>query len=285
MIINIFSSLSFMLISICLLISMASSNILVLWVLIEVSGFCLIYILLSSEDNANISFSSFLFYLINGISSILIISGVYFSSNVLIEFGMASKFFMFPFSIALFYIFNNVSWSAIFIIGSMFKIFIISLSNIVEVLFNWSLVYLTLLVCFLFILFMSLNTKGVWFILNLSSSCVLFIGCIELSNNIVWIILVLYLILSYANIQLLSNVDILNNSYIVSNNSISINFLIYTVGFPLSINFVYKFTSVIVLLFTNNVMFMWIWSIYTIIETGYLFFYFSSILSSIKSLY
>nr|YP_009251069.1 NADH dehydrogenase subunit 2 [Gyrodactylus kobayashii]AMZ79731.1 NADH dehydrogenase subunit 2 [Gyrodactylus kobayashii] len=282
---TLFSSLSISLITLCLCISLTCFNILILWVLIEVSGFCLIYIFLTCEDNSNVSFSSFIFYLINGISSILIISGVYLSSEFLIEFGVTSKFFIFPFSMALFYIFNNVNWTVIYIIGSLFKVFIVSLSFIVNSFSNVILLYLTLMFCGYFILFVNLNIKGVWFVINLSSGILLFSGCMCLDNSLIGVLLVFYLFISLFNIYLFSGLDSILNYYVSSSTNITLSYLIFVVGFPVSINIIYNIIGVVILLNLNYIPFTVLWCLYIIVETGFLFFYFSNILSSLKSVY
>nr|YP_009572230.1 NADH dehydrogenase subunit 2 [Gyrodactylus gurleyi]AMZ79743.1 NADH dehydrogenase subunit 2 [Gyrodactylus gurleyi] len=285
MILNLFSVLSVSLISLCLFISLTCSNILILWVLIEISGFCLIYIFLLCDDNSNVSFSSFIFYLINGISSILIVSGVYFNSTLLVEFGIFSKFFIFPFSMALFYIFNNVNWTIIYIIGFMFKVFIICLSFIVTSLSNWSLLTLTLILCGYFLCFVNLNIKGMWFVINLSSGVLLFSGCICLDNSLIYLLLLAYLSLSLINVYLFSQIDAIFNSYIIFSSNITLSYLFFIVGFPVSLNIIYKILGIIILLNLNYIPFVLLWGSYVIIETGFLFFYFSNLISNIKSLY
>nr|YP_009309696.1 NADH dehydrogenase subunit 2 [Gyrodactylus parvae]AKP19683.1 NADH dehydrogenase subunit 2 [Gyrodactylus parvae] len=285
MILSLFNFISISLVSICLVFSILSSNILVLWILIEISGFCLIYMFLSCDTNSNISFSSFLFYLANGISSILIISGVFMESVILIEFGLCSKFFIFPFSVILFYVFNNVSWVVIFVIGSMFKLFILGLSSIINILIHWELLIMTILICIFFILFIELNIKGLWFVLNLGSSIVLFIGCLSLNNNDLFWLLSIYLLLSYINIYLLSSLDIINSFYVSINNNITLNYLLFLVGFPISLNLLYKIFSIVIILNINNSILLIFWLTYIILETSLLFFYFSSILSNLKSFY
>uniref|UniRef100_A0AAU7AN45 NADH dehydrogenase subunit 2 n=1 Tax=Gyrodactylus pseudorasborae TaxID=3032919 RepID=A0AAU7AN45_9PLAT len=285
MILSLFNFVSIGLVSICLIFSTLSSSILILWVLIEISGFCLIYMFLSCDVNSNISFSSFLFYLVNGISSILIISGVFMESSMLIEFGLCSKFFIFPFSIILFYVFNNVSWSIIFVVGSMFKLFILGLSSIINILINWELLIMTISTCIFFIVSIELNLKGLWFILNLGSSVVLFAGCIILDNNDIFSLLSVYILLSLINIYLLSSLEIVNNVYTSINNNVTLNYLLFLVGFPISLNLVYKIMSIVIMLSINNSILLVFWLVYIILETGLLFFYFSSILSNIKSFY
>nr|YP_001974727.1 NADH dehydrogenase subunit 2 [Gyrodactylus derjavinoides]ABX59343.1 NADH dehydrogenase subunit 2 [Gyrodactylus derjavinoides] len=285
MIINLFNLISIIIISLCLLTSMMSCSILILWVMIEVSGFCLIYMFLSCDTNSNISFSSFLFYLVNGISSILIVSGSFLESSLLIEFGLCSKFFIFPFSVILFYIFNNVSWSVIFVIGSMFKVFIVGLGSIVNIIVGWELIVGTILTCMFFIVFINLNIKGLWFILNLSSSIVLFIGCTLLNNSGIFFLLLTYLMLSLVNVYLLSSLDTINNTYVSTGNSITISYLVFLVGFPVSFNLIYKILSGILVINISSSPLLLLWGVYIVLETGLLFLYFSSIISNLKSIY
>nr|YP_009305438.1 NADH dehydrogenase subunit 2 [Gyrodactylus brachymystacis]AMO02263.1 NADH dehydrogenase subunit 2 [Gyrodactylus brachymystacis] len=282
---TLFNLISVGLISLCLAASVLSSNILILWILIEISGFCLIYMFLSCDSNSNVSLSSFLFYLTNGISSILIVSGAFLESPILLEFGLCSKFFIFPFSIILFHVFNNISWGVIFIVGSMFKVFILGLSSIVNVLINWELLMGTIITCIFFIGFVTLNIKGLWFILNLSSSVVLFVGCVVLNNEDIFGLLLMYLVLSIINVYLLSSLDLTNNTYVSVNNSATLSYLMFLVGFPVSLNIVYKILSAVAILSISSSTLLLVWMMYIIIETGFLFLYFSNILSNLKSLY
>nr|YP_001008358.2 NADH dehydrogenase subunit 2 [Gyrodactylus salaris] len=285
MTLSLFNAISTGLVSLCLIASLLSSSILILWVLIEISGFCLIYMFLSCDSNSNVSFSSFLFYLANGISSILIVSGAFLESPTLLEFGLCSKFFIFPFSVILFYIFNNVSWGVIFIIGTMFKVFILGLSSVISLLVNWELLIATIITCGFFIVFVSLNIKGLWFILNLSSSVVLFVGCVALNNEDVFTLLLIYLVLSLINVSLLSSLDLVNNYYVSVNNSVTLSYLMFIVGFPVSLNLVYKVLSGILVINSSSNLLLLVWTTYIVMETGLLFLYFSNVLSNLKSLY
>nr|UKQ56144.1 NADH dehydrogenase subunit 2 [Gyrodactylus sp. FZ-2021] len=275
-----------------LLLSLCSNNILMFWVLLEISSFFLIFLFLNDFNNGNVNFSSFLFYLFSGISSIFLVSGSYYMSSFLLLSGLCIKFFLFPFLIILYYIFNNISWILIFIIGSLFKGFILCLTyffylnnNILEDCNNLLCIF-TWCILLYYLLSVSLTLKGLWFVLNLGSSTVLYLSCYYLSNNLIFFLFLIYLILSIFNIYLLSSLSISFSNNINSLHfSSSILYLLTFVGFPVSINIVYKIISIVFLFYYSSFILLLVWCLYIIFETIYLFFYFSSLLEKISVYY
>nr|YP_009054575.1 NADH dehydrogenase subunit 2 [Paragyrodactylus variegatus]AIK25763.1 NADH dehydrogenase subunit 2 [Paragyrodactylus variegatus] len=289
---SLFSFISSVFITFSLILSLCCNNIMMFWVLLELSSFFLIFIFLNDNNNNNVHFSTFIFYLFGGISALLLVSGSYFNSEFLLVCGLIIKFFIFPFSICLYYIFNNINWLLIFIIGSLFKGFILSLSYLfLDFSFNFnigiiSICIFTWLFLVYFILSVNLSIKGLWFILNLNSSLILFLSCFYLSNNYIFYLYFLYLLMSLFNVYLLSNLSFSfsNNINSLQYNS-TISYLISFVGFPVSLNIVYKIMSSYFVFMYSSWIILFFWLVYLIIETLYLFFYFSSILEKLSLYY
>nr|YP_009504427.1 NADH dehydrogenase subunit 2 [Gyrodactylus nyanzae]AWW03128.1 NADH dehydrogenase subunit 2 [Gyrodactylus nyanzae] len=284
---SLYSLYNLLFVTLTLLLSFISNNLLNFWLLLEISSFFLVYSFLNNVDNTNNNVSSFLFYLFSGISSILLISGGYFGDLFLILLSLNIKFFLFPFSIILYYIFNNCSWYLIFVVGTLFKGFIICLSYLFIDLnssFN-SLIILSIIFTWFFCIYMylfnNLNLKGLWLLMSLNSSITMYIICLNSLNNIFFYFFILYLIISLFNIYSLFSLSYSYN-YNIQNlsNDFLINYNIYFVSFPFSFNFIYKIISLIIILSLCNTLICLLWCFYTIIETFFLFFYFSTLLEN-----
>nr|AWW03147.1 NADH dehydrogenase subunit 2 [Macrogyrodactylus karibae] len=275
-----------------IILSLTSNNILMFWLLLELSSFFLVFVFLNDKEDGNVQFASFIFYLFSGISSILVVSGAFFVSEFLLLSGLLIKFFLFPFLMVLFYIFNNVSWFLIFVIGSLFKGFIFCLTYFFyfnNILLNNINIFICLLSWFVlgyYLLNVTLNLKGLWFIINLNSSITLYLSCFLLSNSEIFYLFFVYITLSVINIYLLYflSVSFSNN---VNNLQLdtSIFFLISLVGFPVSLNIIYKIISGFFLYFFCSWLLLLFWLCYVIAETLYLFFFFSSYLEKVSLYY
>jgi len=278
-----------LLVRLSILASLLCNKLLVLWILIEVSAFFLIYVFLKNHDNSKTRFSSFIFYLSKGIRSIFIISGAYLNKRDLIMFGLKCKFFIFPFSILLFYIFENCRWSLIFITGRLFKGLLLCLSYLIKKTPTKTpslSCILTLIVCMIFIGLYRLKLKGMWFVIKLRRRVVLFIRCVSLSKDVIFVIFALYLILRSVKVYCLSTIKfICKIKESLQDKRYSANYLLTMVAFPISLNLIYKVIGVIICLKSSTSLFLISWCVYLCVETGFLILYFSKTIENFSVRY
>nr|YP_009756895.1 NADH dehydrogenase subunit 2 [Capsala pricei]QIK50412.1 NADH dehydrogenase subunit 2 [Capsala pricei] len=226
------------------LLCLSSTNLLNIWLFLELSVLSVIPCFFGNYLYINYYKGLLYYLLLSGISSGLIFSGFLLinEGGSFISFvGFLVKFCLFPVGFWLYIVGNSSSWVVIWLVSCCSKIF----TPMVNLIFSQEFFYLTQMLCILTLLFSSLyfwfggsSLRLIWINMSISSSCVVFFLFLYSCNILSYILLIYYLIWSSICVYNLSNSQHFNNTF---SSGLSI-FILYSI--PFSLSFFYKMLGV-----------------------------------------
>nr|AEY84611.1 NADH dehydrogenase subunit 2 [Nippotaenia chaenogobii] len=246
-------------------------NLLSFWIFLELCGMSIIpSFFYSSGSGLSGFYNSLLTYIImSGLSSIIIVSGIVFSSLYIFIFvGFALKFGLFPFSLWMYRVFSNSNWCFIFLLSVVSKFPIIIFCFVFQFT-NSSIIFLdcllTIIFCSLFIWLFSQSWEFIWCHISLSSVSTLVIACFSSSFDVCLSIFLFY--------ALWAGLCILYFNYIGSNQSSNFNFWIYCfllLVTPVSLPLFYKLGTCFAILYSSIYVLVG-WCVYSFSEQFFLY--------------
>nr|YP_010499314.1 NADH dehydrogenase subunit 2 [Nippotaenia mogurndae]UWT58591.1 NADH dehydrogenase subunit 2 [Nippotaenia mogurndae] len=246
-------------------------NLLSFWIFLELCGMSIIpSFFYSSNSNLHGFYNSLLTYIImSGLSSILLVSGIIFSSLYIFIFGgFAIKFGLFPFSLWMYRVFTNSNWYFIFLVSVVSKFPIIIFCFIFQF-GGLGLIFLdcllTILTCSLFFWLFSQSWEFIWCHISLSSVSTLVVACFSSSFEVC---LGIYLYYAFWSVMCICYFNYLGNY----ENS---NFMYWVYCFlllvtPISLPLFYKLGVCFAILY-SSIYVLLAWCVYSFSEQFFLY--------------